>query len=99
MMCSEMLGGAMFIAAAQKVFTGRFAALLSKVAPGIDAGSLSNVGATDLLSTVSDDQVEVVKGAYSTAVTSTFYLGTALSAASLLGAVFMEWRSIKKPNP
>ncbi|KAF2209111.1 hypothetical protein CERZMDRAFT_22838, partial [Cercospora zeae-maydis SCOH1-5] len=96
MMGSEMLGGSLFIAVAQKIFTSRLSALLLKAAPGIDAAAISKAGATQILSMVPQDRLAAVRQAYSTAVTDTFYLGTGLAAASLLGAVFMEWRSIKQ---
>lgn len=95
MMCSEMIGGAVGVAIAQKVFESRLATLIHKIAPNVDRSALLKMGATSLTSLVPPDQVGAAREAYNDAVTSTFYLATALAGISLLPGSFMEWKNVK----
>ncbi|EGP91887.1 putative major facilitator superfamily transporter [Zymoseptoria tritici IPO323] len=96
MMCAELLGGALGVSVAQKIFESRLVAFVGRLAPDVERSTILKTGATELTSLVPEDQVAAVPKAYSDAVTSTFYLSSACAAASIIAASFMEWRNIKK---
>jgi hypothetical protein len=70
---------------------------LSGVA-GLDTEAIINTGATDLRSIVPPNELDTVVNAYSLAITRVFVLAAALSAGTILGALAMEWKSIKGPK-
>jgi hypothetical protein len=91
-----MLGGAIGIAASQKLFETRLITSITKMAPDVDQGAILNNGATDMRSLVPENQLGPARRAYNDSVTSTFYLATGLAGASIIAAMCMEWKSIKK---
>lgn len=100
------LGGAIFVTVGQSVFTSRLVAGLRETvgqgagagAGGIDAAAVVNAGATNLRDIVPAELLPQVLEAYSKAVTSVFYICVAMSLASLVGSLAMEWTPIKKPS-
>jgi len=67
---------------------------LSGVA-GLDAEVIVNTGATDLRRVVPASQLSTVVDAYSYSLTRVFVMAAALSVCMILGALAVEWRSIK----
>jgi len=59
-------------------------------------GSVESAGATALRNMVPSSLLPEVLLGYNDALRNTFYLGTALSAVSIFGALAMEWKSVKK---
>jgi EmrB/QacA subfamily drug resistance transporter len=92
---SQLLGGAVFISVGNNIFDTRLAHNLVKI-PGIDVGSIASTGATDLRSMVPSSLLPQVLVAYNDALRATFYLVTALTSATIVGSLAMEWKSIKK---
>ena len=90
----QQLGGAVFIAVAQNIFSAWLVTRLSGTA-GLDAESIVNTGATALRTVVPTDQQSTVIHAYSYALTRVFIMAAVLSACMILGAGVIEWRSIK----
>lgn len=94
-MFSQTLGGALFISVAQNVFTNKLIQNLAAV-PGVDPAIVLKVGATSLQSAVSDQSLlPAVQSAYNGAIINCFYVGVSLAAFSFLGAIFVEWKSVK----
>lgn len=91
----QQLGGAIFVPVGQNLFSTQLVKRLSGIA-GLDTEMILNTGATDLKAVVGSDQLGVVVGAYSWACTRVFVLGAALSACMIVGALGVEWKSIKK---
>ncbi|OOF93451.1 hypothetical protein ASPCADRAFT_173225 [Aspergillus carbonarius ITEM 5010] len=91
---AQTLGGALFVSVAQNVFQNELHQNLAKV-PGVDAASVVQAGATMLREVVSADQLPAVLEAYNGAVTTTFYVGLAMGALSIVGALPIEWISVK----
>lgn len=107
----QSIGAAIVISVAETIFANRLAdnieAILGPV-EGVNAESLlksatSGSGAASsgkLLALIqkaggtADDLLD----AYSKAITQSFYVGLALAALGIFGAVFIEWRSVKKPG-
>ncbi|OCL13974.1 MFS general substrate transporter [Glonium stellatum] len=90
----QQFGGSIFLAVGQNIFSSQLVDSLSGVA-GLDAKVIVNTGATALRSTVPPSELGKVIEAYSHALTRVFILTAALSAFMILGAVIVEWKSIK----
>lgn len=91
----QQLGGSVFLAVSQNIFSSRLVKSLSGIA-GLDVEAIiNNTGATALRSIVPSDQLQVVIHAYSHALTRVFILTAALSACMSLGALAVEWKKIK----
>lgn len=93
----QQLGGSVFLAVGQNIFSRKLVSRLSGIA-GLDTETIINTGATDLRKTVPATEIDTVISAYSYALTRVFILAAALSACMILGALMVEWRSIKKDN-
>jgi len=76
----QQLGGSIFLSVSQNIFTSKLVNRLSGVA-GLDAEVIVNTGATDLRRVVPASQLSTVVDA--------------LSVCMILGALAVEWRSIK----
>jgi len=95
MFFSQQLGGAVFLAVAQSIFSTKLVHGLSGIA-GLDAEVIVNTGATALRSVVPEADIGVVVGEYSHALTRVFVMAAALCAVMILPALAVEWRSIKQ---
>lgn len=100
---ARSIGGSLGIAIAQNVFEQKLRKNLDGVLPDVDFASLiSASGATDLIPKVqqatggNDDQVRRVLELYNNALSQTFLVALILSAMTLIGALAVEWKSVKK---
>ena len=93
----QLLGGALFVSVSENIFTNRLRSNLMVDAPGVDPNIVLQVGATDLKTSSSVPAAEYpgVLVAYNHALTQTYYIAVALSALSIFGAAFMQWKSVK----
>ncbi|CAO2647190.1 Nn.00g081120.m01.CDS01 [Neocucurbitaria sp. VM-36] len=91
----QQLGGSVFLAVSQNIFSSQLVKQLSGIA-GLDSGAIINTGVTDLRRVVPANEISTVIDAYSYALTRCFILAAALHAAMILGSSMVEWRSIKK---
>jgi EmrB/QacA subfamily drug resistance transporter len=92
---SQLLGGAVFISVGNNIFDTRLTDNLAMI-PGIDVGSIAATAATDLRSLVLSSLLPQVLAAYNNALRATFCLATALTSATIVGSLVIEWKSIKK---
>ncbi|KAK9322000.1 major facilitator superfamily domain-containing protein [Lipomyces orientalis] len=92
---AQTLGGALFVSVAQNVFSNRLVKGVVEAAPGLDPTLVSNTGATNLKNIIPPQYLSQVQVAYSKALTQTWYVSVAMSALSFIGAVGMEWKSVK----
>jgi hypothetical protein len=94
----QTLGGAIFLIVAQNIFSGQLGANLRQVGVQVTAADILQSGATELEGNAALDAIpqEVRLVAYNGAVVSVFLLAAGLGAATVLGSVAMEWRSVKK---
>ncbi|EXJ70716.1 uncharacterized protein A1O5_05706 [Cladophialophora psammophila CBS 110553] len=95
---AQGIGPAVFVAAAQTLFTQRLAHNIKHFVPEVDYTSLSRDGLVNLSSYVKAPYLAGAIRSVSTAVMQTFYLPVALSCMTLVGALGMEWRSVKKKH-
>jgi MFS family permease len=96
MFFGQNLGGAIFISVAQNLFTDELASELS-IIPGLEISKemVVRLGATKIKEMVPKQLLGVVLEAYRVAIRNAFYLGLGLAAFSTLGAVAVEWKSVK----
>ena len=90
----QQLGGSVFLSVGQNIFSSQLVDNLSGIA-GLDTEAIINTGATALRSIVPPSELGTVVDAYSYALTRVFILTAALSACMILGALSVEWESIK----
>ncbi|KAF2679211.1 MFS general substrate transporter [Lentithecium fluviatile CBS 122367] len=97
MFVGQNLGGAIFVSVAQSVFAVTLAKQLAKV-PGLNLSSkeVVEMGATNIKNLVPKELLGVLLEGYRIAIRSAFYVGLGLACVSLVGAVLVEWRSIKE---
>jgi hypothetical protein len=95
MMFSQTLGGALFIAVGQNVFTNQLIKNLAHVVPDLDASIVLRTGATELKNAIPEEFLDGVLVAYNTTLTQTFYVSVATGAISIVGAAFVQWKSMK----
>lgn len=94
---AQQLGGAVFVSVGQTILSTLLVEQLSGV-PGLDPMSIVKTGATELRHVVPSQFFGRVVDAYNVAITRIFYCALALALAQLVSALFVEWRSIKKPK-
>lgn len=94
-MFCQQLGGALFVSVGQNVFTNRLLSGIRTAAPGIDPEFVTKVGATELAKQIPPQFLLGVRIAYNDALTQAWYVAVAMSALSMLGAVLVEWKSVK----
>jgi MFS family permease len=94
MIFAQSFGGAIFISVAQNVLNNRLIAELSDV-PGFNPNAVVDTGATDLRGVIGPKYIGLVVKAYNHALTDAFYIGVGLACTMILGAAFMQWRSVK----
>ena len=92
---AQSLGGWVFISTAQNVFAPKFTDYLEKV-EGIDVRTVTNAGAMGLRHVVEPESLPMVLGAFVGALVKTFYRAVAVSCGSVIRALCVEWRNIKK---
>ncbi|KAF2474665.1 MFS general substrate transporter [Lindgomyces ingoldianus] len=98
MMFSQTLGGALFISVGQNVFTNTLIKNLRSVVPDLNPSLVLTVGATELKNAIPQQFLHGVLTAYNRTLTQTFYVSVATGVASILGAIFVEWKSMKGKN-
>lgn len=95
---SLTLGGALFISVGQNIFTNRLLTNLADSVPAIPSGLVLSTGATSLRDAVlriDPNSLPKVLVAYNNAITQTFYVSLAMACISLVGALGVEWKSVK----
>ncbi|KAK0251709.1 hypothetical protein LTS09_013169 [Friedmanniomyces endolithicus] len=95
MMFWQNLGGAIFVSVGQNVFESRLVSELVNRDIGLSPGQIVNTGATELRSVVPAEKLGELLGIYNDAVRQVFVVGTILACLAALGAVGLEWRSVK----
>lgn len=92
----QTLGGAVFLALGQTVFTNGLVNSLGTSAPGVNPQTIINAGASGIRAAVSSQALPGVISAYNKAINETFYLAAGASVACFCFAWGIGWKSIKK---
>ncbi|KAI4226643.1 MAG: hypothetical protein L6R36_003009 [Xanthoria steineri] len=97
----QTLGGAIFVSAAQNVFTNTLLTNLQHSLPEINPELVLSAGATALRKVIEGqglgkEAVARAAEAYSGALVKAFQMATGLACVTIIGAVGMEWKSVKE---
>merc|ERR1712093_799860 len=90
------IGGAIFVSIGQTVFTQSLISKLSNVADiTVSPAAIVRTGATELRNIVPAQYLRLVLVAYNAALSDVFKVGVGCAAASIIGGLTMEWKSVK----
>ncbi|EFQ36588.1 major facilitator superfamily transporter [Colletotrichum graminicola] len=92
---AQQIGGAIFIAIGQTVFTNKLVERLPLHVPTLDPHSVVATGVTAIRKTVDAELLPAIAHAYSDALVQTFLVSTVAATATIVGAGFVEWKSVK----
>ncbi|KAF2470168.1 major facilitator superfamily transporter [Lindgomyces ingoldianus] len=90
----QQLGGAVLVSAAQNVFASKLRIYLAGI-QGINVPEVIHAGATGLRLVVPKELLRAVLVASNRALMKVFLVGVVVSCLGIVGALTMEWRSIK----
>lgn len=96
MIFSSLFGAAVFVSAGENVLETQLLHRFSMV-PGFDAGLVASGGATSVLGSLPSSLREVGLERYNQALRVVFMVGLVPACLSVVGAVSLEWLSVKKP--
>jgi hypothetical protein len=91
----QLFGGTVFVSVANNIFNTRLVSNLIESIPSLDPEIVVSAGATGLQSAVSPELLPAVLVAYNDALTKTFQIALVLACVTAVGAVLMEWKSVK----
>lgn len=91
----QSMGGALFVAVGQNVFTNRLLSHLQAVVPNLDPVKVLDAGATTIQDVIPVQFLDGVKQAYNDSIVDVFYIAVSMLAVSLLGGLLLEWKSVK----
>lgn len=91
---ARFLGPAIFLPVAQSIFLNSLISRLTNL-PDISPSAVTSGGATELMNLVSADDLPTLLSDYNGAIVDVMYLVVATSAVTMIGSVFVEWRSLK----
>ncbi|KHN96025.1 Major facilitator superfamily domain, general substrate transporter [Metarhizium album ARSEF 1941] len=94
----QSLGGALFVSAGQTVFTNRLEYFVREFAPKADPKAVLAAGATGIRGVFADDVLSGIVTAFNSALANCFWVSAATAATAIVGAVFVEWKSVKGKN-
>ena len=99
MFFAQQLFGAVFTSVGQNVLDTQLASRFAKI-PGIGPGvaspeAIQSTGATSLLGLVRPGQHAAALRAYNGSLRADFQVGAVVACLAILGAVTMEWRSVR----
>lgn len=98
MFFGQLLFGAVFTSVGQNVLDSQLANRLAGI-PGITPELIQNTGATEIFNHIPASYHAVALEAYNDSLRVCFQVGLIMACLSVLGAVCMEWRSVKKNAP
>ena len=88
---SQTLGGAIFIAAGQNIFTNKLFSNLRLAVRQLDLAIVLATGVTDLGSIVYSKLIGAVIVAYNGALVRVFHLAVSLACLTVLDSLVVEW--------
>ncbi|KAF6838418.1 efflux pump antibiotic resistance [Colletotrichum plurivorum] len=91
----QTVGGAVFVAIGQMAFTNSLVEGMVRHVPGLDPHAVIASGVTAIRKTVSSDLLPGIAQAYSDALAKAFLVCAVAACATIIGAIFVEWKSVK----
>ncbi|PGH13473.1 hypothetical protein AJ79_03603 [Helicocarpus griseus UAMH5409] len=93
----QLLGGTLLVSIGQNLFTNELSSGLSKIS-GVDAAELIQEGVGSIRTNLSGNSIAEALVVYNGAITKAFQASMILACISALGALGMEWKSVKAPK-
>ncbi|KAK7431663.1 hypothetical protein QQZ08_001882 [Neonectria magnoliae] len=90
----RFLSSAIFLPVGENIFLNTLVDKLSNL-PGVDPKAVTDGGVTELRRLVSGDDLDTLLNDYNVAIRNVTYMATTTCAITILGSVFVEWRSLK----
>ncbi|KAH7064488.1 putative efflux pump antibiotic resistance protein [Paraphoma chrysanthemicola] len=94
----QSLGGAMFVSVGETVLSNSLVKELVKNAPTVHPSEVLETGASRLQGTFSKEVLPGIILSYNNALTQIFLVATVMAAFTVVGCVFVEWKSVKGKN-
>ncbi|CAH0055700.1 unnamed protein product [Clonostachys solani] len=91
----QLIGGSFSVSAAQSVFGNVLLRRIKETAPGVSSSVILGVGASELRTVFTPDQLPGVLEAYMDGLKGAFALATALLAVSALIALMHKWEKLR----
>ncbi|EXJ93981.1 hypothetical protein A1O1_02374 [Capronia coronata CBS 617.96] len=95
----QYLGGTIFLALAETIFTTSLRSSLHEDAPGVNAEAITEAGAAAVRSVVPKAELAGVLAAYNHAITHTFYLALAATSAAFFACFGLGWKKLPLGEP
>ncbi|KAJ5707954.1 hypothetical protein N7488_007755 [Penicillium malachiteum] len=93
---TQEVGGIVALSVAQNMFTNRLTRNLTKEVPGLDPEIVLKSGALGIKNIIPEEFTAGVKSAYNDAVIDIYYLALVLTCLTVVGAEFIEWKSVRE---
>ncbi|PQE21588.1 putative DHA14-like major facilitator ABC transporter protein [Rutstroemia sp. NJR-2017a WRK4] len=90
----KLLGGTIFVSVAESLYSSKMRDLFIERLPQLDPGLLASEGSVELREKVGKVLLPTLISCYNDALKQVWWLLLGLSAASLIGALGIEWRSV-----
>lgn len=98
MLFNQLLGGAIFISVGSNLLNNELLKNLASI-PGINPAQILSEGATELLQGLAPSAIAPVLSAYNESLRVVLQVGLVMTCLTLLGALALEWRSVKSKKP
>lgn len=98
MFFGQLLGGAIFTSVGSNVLSNELLKHLAGI-PGINPAQLLSQGATGLTQGLAPSAVTPVLSAYNESLRVVLQVGLVMTCLTILGALALEWRSVKSKKP
>ncbi|KAK2024577.1 major facilitator superfamily transporter [Colletotrichum zoysiae] len=93
---AQQIGGAIFVAIGQTVFTNKLVERLPLLIPTLNPHSVVSTGVTAIRKTVDGELLPAISHVYSDALVQTLLVSAVAASATIVGAGFVEWKSVKR---
>ncbi|KAF7333853.1 Major facilitator superfamily transporter [Mycena venus] len=94
----KTLGGALSVSLAQTILSNNLKSGLSSKLPGVNPAIILGAGAINLQGSVGAQDLATVISVYNDALVAAYRVSVVLACLSLLGALAMDWRSVRGKN-
>nr|POE88028.1 efflux pump aflt [Quercus suber] len=89
-------GGIIALSIAQNIFVDQLTHRLTHLVPGLDPRTILHSGTIGLIEKVPSAMREEVLNAYCDVIVNVFYIALGFTCLTMIGAIGIEWRSIKE---
>nr|WAU16872.1 BTG12 [Cercospora sp. JNU001] len=95
---ARLLGGTIFTTLGQNLLTTHLASHLPALIPGLTRQQVSDLGATELRTLVSPNELPEALSIYNDGLRLPFYASAGISASMIFATVAFRWLSVKDPE-